>query len=213
MPGAGLSPPDATGDYGDDRAIALLAALMDQLGVARASLIGNSIGGRIAWKFAALKPERVTKLVLISPDGFASPGFDYGQAPNVPGVVAMLKYVLPRPVMRMNLAPAYGDPSRLTQTTFDRYYDLMRAPGVRGAMIDRMKQTVLEEPAPILRRIKAPVLLLWGEKDGMIPIANAEDYRRLLPDVTLVRLPGLGHVPMEEAPAESLPPVRAFLDR
>jgi pimeloyl-ACP methyl ester carboxylesterase len=49
MPGAGLSPPDSTGDYTDARAVALLAALMDQLGIARASLIGNSIGGRVAW--------------------------------------------------------------------------------------------------------------------------------------------------------------------
>jgi pimeloyl-ACP methyl ester carboxylesterase len=213
MPGAGLSPPDSTGDYTDARAIAVLAALMDQLGFQRASLIGNSIGGRVAWKFAALKPERVTKLVLISPDGFASPGFEYGRAPNVPAAVAILKYVLPKPLMRMNLAPAYGDPSRLTEATIDRYYDLMRAPGVRGAMIDRMKQTILEDPAPLLRRITAPILLLWGEKDGMIPVANAADYRRILPDSALNLLPGLGHVPMEEAPAESLPPVSAFLDR
>ena len=48
----------------------------------RASLIGNSLGGKIAWKFAAHYPERVDRLVLISPDGFASPGFEYGRRPK-----------------------------------------------------------------------------------------------------------------------------------
>jgi pimeloyl-ACP methyl ester carboxylesterase len=211
MPGAGLSEPDPTGDYSDARVRFLLAALMDKLGVAKATLIGNSIGGRIAWGFAARNPDRVTKLVLVSPDGFASPGFAYGQAPKVPAIAGAMKYVLPKSFLKMNLVPAYGDPARLTPATLDRYYDLVRAPGVRGALIDRMGQTVLEDPEPLLRRIQAPVLLVWGEKDGMIPVANAADYQKDLPDCRLALLPGLGHVPQEEAPAVSLAPVKEFL--
>jgi pimeloyl-ACP methyl ester carboxylesterase len=211
LPGAGLSEPDPTGDYTDARTMAILAALMDQLGVAKAALIGNSIGGRIAWSFAAHYPDRVIKLVLVSPDGFASPGFDYGRKPDVPEIVKIMRYVLPKPLMRMNLAPAYADPSRLGDATVDRYYELMLAPGGREAMIARMQQTVLEDPAPLLARIRVPVLLLWGEKDAMIPSANAADYQRYLPDSRLVLLPDLGHVPQEEAPERSLIPVRAFL--
>jgi pimeloyl-ACP methyl ester carboxylesterase len=211
LPGAGLSEPDTTGRYDDARAFEVLNGLMDQLGVAKAAIIGNSIGGRIAWKFAATYPDRVTKLVLISPDGFASPGFEYGRAPDVPSAVSIMRYVLPKPLLRMNLAPAYGDPSKLTEATLDRYYDLMLAPGVRDALIARMRQTVLVDPRPLLARIHAPVLLLWGEKDGMIPVANAADYQKVLPMSTLVLLPDLGHVPMEEAPDVSLPPVRRFL--
>jgi pimeloyl-ACP methyl ester carboxylesterase len=94
-----------------------------------------------------------------------------------------------------------------------RYYDLMLAPGVREAMIMRMAQTVLEPPDPLLNRIQAPVLLVWGEKDGMIPNSNAADYQRSLPNSTLALLPGLGHVPQEEDPETSLAPVRAFLAR
>ena len=124
-----------------------------------------------------------------------------------------MRYVLPKPMLRMNLSPAYGDPSRLTDAVLDRYYDLMLAPGVRGALIARMEQTVLEDPEPLLPRIAAPTLLLWGEKDAMIPVSNAADYRRLVPDVTLAALPGLGHVPQEEDPARSLEPVAAFLRR
>jgi pimeloyl-ACP methyl ester carboxylesterase len=213
LPGAGLSEPDPSGDYTDARTVELLSALMDRLGIARASLIGNSIGGRIAWTFAAKKPERVTKLVLISPDGFASPGIAYGRKPEVPALVHVMRYVLPKPLVRTNLAAAYGDPAALSEETLDRYYDLMLAPGVRGAMIARMEQSVRTDPVPLLSRIKVPVLLVWGAKDAMIPVSNAADYEKALPDSRLVTFPDLGHVPQEEAPAVSLAPVRAFLEQ
>jgi pimeloyl-ACP methyl ester carboxylesterase len=211
LPGAGLSSPDPTGDYTDARTIEILIALMDRLGVTRASLVGNSIGGRIAWTFAALKPERVAKLVLISPDGFESPGLSYGEKPEIPALAHAMRYVLPKALVRKNLEAAYGDPAALTEETLDRYYDLMLAPGVRDAMIARMAQTIRVDPEPLLRRIEAPVLLIWGEKDALIPVSNAADYVRALPYSRLVSFPDLGHVPQEEAPVESLAPVRAFL--
>jgi pimeloyl-ACP methyl ester carboxylesterase len=211
FPGAGLSPPDPTNDYTDARSLALILALMDQRGVSRATLVGNSLGGRIAWTFAAKHPERTDKLVLISPDGFASPGFEYGKAPDVPMALQAMQYVLPKALLQMNLEPSYGDPSVLTPATVDRYHDLMLAPGARKALLARMEQTVLVEPEPLLRSMKAPVLLLWGEKDALIPFSNAADYTRSLPDSRLVSFPKLGHVPHEEAPVESLAPLRAFL--
>ena len=82
LPGSGLSLPDPTGDYSDKRSLQIINALMDKLGLARASLVGNSIGGRIAWTFAGSYPSRTEKLVLVSPDGFASPGFEYGKEPE-----------------------------------------------------------------------------------------------------------------------------------
>jgi len=211
LPGSGLSAPDPQGDYTDARTLSVLLALMDRLGVAKASFIGNSIGGRIAWTFAAEHPDRVDKLVLISPDGFASPGFEYGRTPKVPAALGVMRYVLPKSLLRANLKPAYGDPSALTDQTVTRYYDLMLAPGVRQALLSRMKETVLVNPVPLLRSIKAPVLLVWGERDGMIPFANAKDYLQNLPNARLVALPALGHVPQEEAPAKSLAPVMDFL--
>ncbi len=128
LPGSGLSPPDPTGDYTDARSITLVLTLMDQLGLARASIVGHSIGGRIAWTLAAKHPDRVDKLVLVSPDGFASPGFEYGKAPEVPAVLGLMRYVLPKVLLRMNLAPAYADPARVSDEVLDRYSDLVRAP-------------------------------------------------------------------------------------
>jgi pimeloyl-ACP methyl ester carboxylesterase len=149
--------------------------------------------------------------VLISPDGFASPGFEYGKAPKVPAVLNLMKYFLPETLLRANLKAAYADPQRLSAATVDRYYDLLLATGNREAMIARMRQTLLKDPVPTLKRITTPTLLLWGEKDAMIPYGNSADYLRALPHARLVSLPGLGHVPFEESPAESLAPVIEFL--
>lgn len=212
LPGFGLTGPDPTGDYTDERAMRIILALMDKLGLAKASLIGNSLGGRLAWTFAAMHADRVDKLVLISPDGFASPGFEYGRAPDVPLMMRALPYVMPRAMLRASLAPAYANAAHLTEATLTRYSDMMRAPGVRGAILDRMRQSILQDPEPLLKKIQSPTLLLWGQRDGMIPFANSADYLRSLPHATLVPLPDLGHVPFEEAPAKSLPPVESFLD-
>jgi pimeloyl-ACP methyl ester carboxylesterase len=211
LPGSGLSPPDTTGDYTDTRSVTLILVLMDRLGIDKAAVVGNSIGGRIAWNMAADHPERVSKLVLISPDGFASPGFAYGEKADVPAVMKAMRFTLPKSALRPNLAASYGDPKRLTEASVKRYHDLMLARGGRGALLARMEQTVLTDPATRLPQIKAPVLLLWGRKDRLIPFSNSADYTRLLPDSRLVAFKDLGHVPMEEDPAQSLVPLREFL--
>lgn len=213
LPGFGLTGPDPTGDYSDDRAMHILAALMDELHIARATIIGNSLGGKLAWEFAAAYPQRVDRLVLISPDGFESPGFEYGRKPEVPYMLRLLPYVLPKFFLRMNLAPAYVNDAALTPALLTRYYDMMRAPGVRAAIIARLQQVRLEPPASRLRQIQAPTLLLWGERDGMIPFSNAQDYLKDIPNARLAALPDLGHVPFEEDPGRSLAPVVAFLGK
>ena len=95
-------------------------------------------------------------------------------------------------MLRANLAVAYARPEPLSEATLMRYRDLLLAPSVRAAMLARMGTTVLHDPAPILARIQPPTLLLWGERDRMIPIANAADYLQDLPHAQLVRLPNLG---------------------
>jgi pimeloyl-ACP methyl ester carboxylesterase len=212
LPGAGLSDPDPSGDYTDARTHALILKLMDKLDIKEAVFVGNSLGGRIAWTFAAKHPDRVSKLVLISPDGFASPGFEYGQKADVPALLSVMSYVLPKALYRPNLEAAYADPKRLTEAVFDRYYDLTLAPGARAALLARMQQTVLLDPRPILPTITQPVLLMWGKKDALIPVANAQDYLKALPNASLVTFENLGHVPHEEDAEGSIASLLAFLE-
>jgi pimeloyl-ACP methyl ester carboxylesterase len=211
LPGSGLSPPDPAHDYRDERSLDMLIALMDSLGLQRASLVGHSMGGRIAWTFAAKFPERVDKLVLVAPDGFASFGFEYGKPMVVPATLGLMRHVLPKPLLCMNLKSAYARPEALSDAVTTRYHDLILAPGARQAMLDRLRQTVLQEPLPLLRQIKAPTLLVWGEADAMIPLSNAQDYLQALQSSRLVSWPQVGHLPQEEAAELSLKAVADFL--
>ena len=211
LPGSGLSPPDPAHDYSDARRVQMLLRLLHDRGVDRASWVGHSMGGRMAWTMAARYPERVDRLVLVAPDGFSSAGFEYGQAIEVPASLGLMRHVLPKFVLRMNLQAAYAQPDSLSDALTDRYHDLLRAPGARQAMLERLKQTVLQEPEPLLRQIKAPTLLVWGEADAMIPFANARDYLQAIPGSRLVSWPGVGHVPQEEGSQTSLQVVADFL--
>ena len=211
LPGSGLSLPDPTGDYTDKRSLQIINALMDKLGLARASLVGNSIGGRIAWTFAGTYPARVDRLVLVSLDSFASPGFEYGKQPQVPVMAKLMRVALPKPLLTMSLRPAYANPASLTDALATRYHDLMLAPGSRDALLARMAQTVLTDPLPILKQITAPTLLVWGEQDAMIPFSNSNDYLKAIKGSKRVSFKGVGHLPHEEAPAESVMAVRDFL--
>lgn len=212
LPGFGLTGPDPSGDYSDERAGTILLALLDRLGVDRADVVGSSMGGRIAWNLASAHPQRVRRLVLMAPDGFASPGRPYDAVPRKPLIAYVLPYVLPERLLRKMLRSTYGDPGRLTEDTIARTRDMLLAPGVRPAILERMADNVLSPPEARLRRITAPTLLLWGDADRAIPIAHAADYLRELPQARLETLHGIGHVPMEEAPAATVAALRAFLD-
>jgi pimeloyl-ACP methyl ester carboxylesterase len=211
LPGSGLSTPDPTGDYSDPRSIETLAAILDQLNLKQVSLIGHSMGGKIAWKFAAKYPELVTKLVLVSPDGFIPPGSIIGKPPTVPLSMQMMRFVLPKSMLKSSLAVAFGDPTAFPPSLVTRYYDMMLAPGSRAALLARLAQATPVDPVPLLKSISTPTLLVWGENDRMIPFTNSADYLATLPNVKLANFPTLGHVPHEEAPSLSLPAVTAFL--
>lgn len=211
LPGAGLTGADPTGDYTDERGLVVLQALLDALDIRRAHVVGHSFGGRLAWKFAALHAGRVDRLALLAPDGFASPLFRYGRRTRVPFIFHVAQRFLPRSLVRMALVQSYGDPRAVTPALVARYYDLLRAPGVREASLARLAQTVLEPPEPLLRTIAAPTLLLWGERDSIIPATRAAGFLRTIPDARLVRFAGVGHLPHEEAPRPSLAALRRFL--
>ena len=185
--------------------------LLDHLAIRKASFIGNSLGGKLAWRVASAYADRVEKLVLLSPDGFASEGFEYDKQPEPSFMLSAMTTTLPKPLLKMSLAPAYADPNSLTSAMVDRYHDLMCAPGVRKSIVARFNQTVLRDPLPLLKNIQADTLLMWGENDAMIPIANASDYLKVIPKVRLDVLPNTGHLPQEEHVELGLAVLKKFL--
>lgn len=211
LPGFGLSGENDDSDFSESHDLAVIIGLLDHLRITKASFIGNSLGGKLAWRIAAAHPERVEKLVLISPDGFASEGYAYDQPSHAPIMLHAMTITLPKPLLKMSLLPAYADPTSLSDAMLDRYHDLMCAPGVRRSIVARVNQTILKDPLPILKNIQAETLVMWGERDAMIPIANANDYINALPNSRLVILPNIGHLPQEEQPQMGLQALQKFL--
>ena len=125
----------------------------------------------------------------------------------------LIKYFLPKYFLEKSLEPAFYYATQLNETLVNRYYDMLRAPGVRAAILARGDQTVYTDPVPRLKRITAPTLLLWGEEDQMIPSRNAQDYERDIPRSTTVLLPQSGHLIQEERPDVGLTAVSHFLDQ
>ena len=211
LPGFGLTGEDPSGIYTDQRSVEVLEAFLKELKITKVVLVGNSMGGKFAWQFAARYPNQVAKLVLISPDGYASPGIEYGKKPDVPAIADLYRYFFSKTFLAMNLEPAYANPKNLSDALVNRYYDLMLAPGVRGAILARMQQTVLQDPVPSLASIQVPTLLIWGEKDAFIPISNSNDYLKVMPNAKRVSLPNIGHLPQEEQPSIGLAALKEFL--
>ena len=212
LPGFGLTGASPANDYSEEKDLATLTHFADKLGLEKFSVMGHSMGGKMAWSLAASQPERVQALVLMAPDGFPQ-AKDIGTKPyEVPAVMGLIKYVFPKYLVRKSIEPAFSDADALNDALVNRYFDMLRAPGVRGAILNRSNQTIYSDPVPRLKAIKAPTLLIWGEQDQMIPSTNAQSYAHVLSNSTTVIVPKLGHLLQEEQPDKGLTAVMQFLD-
>jgi pimeloyl-ACP methyl ester carboxylesterase len=212
LPGFGLTGASPANDYSEEKDLAILTHFVDKLGLEKFSVVGHSMGGKMAWSLAASQPERVQALVLMAPDGFPETK-DIGTKPyEVPAIMGLIKFVLPKYLVRKSIEPAFLDADALNDALVNRYFDMLRAPGVRGAILERSNQTIYTDPVPRLKAIKAPTLLIWGEKDQMIPSTNAQSYANVLSNSTTVLIPKLGHLLQEEQPEKGLAAVMQFLD-
>ena len=153
-----------------------LAEWMGRLGIARASIVGHSMGGLIAADLAADFPERVERLVLVDAAAF-SPGPDYGQ--HAVGLLRWLRYA-PLGFLPVLLADAW------------------RAGPITLARAAR--ELLATDLGPKLARVRAPTLIVWGEHDSVVPPAVGERLRAHLPGAELVVIPGAAHNPMWDRP-------------
>lgn len=213
LPGFGLTGPNADGDYRDDRYVAFVRQVLSRLGVGRAIVAGNSLGGEIAWQLALADPARVAGLVLVDAAGHA---FEPEWLPlgfriaRIPVLREPMRWVLPRRAIEDSVRDVYGDPGRVTSALVDRYYELALRAGNRVALMQRMDQLA---PGPVERlgEIKVPTLILWGGRDRLIPPRWGEAFHQAMPGSRLVVFPKLGHVPQEEDPAATLAALRDWL--
>jgi pimeloyl-ACP methyl ester carboxylesterase len=200
FPGFGATEPPpaawAVGDYVD-----WTIALMDELGVQRASVIGHSFGGRVAIKLAALHPERVQKVVLTDAAGIR-PKRTLGYHLRVRA------FKTTRWLAQTPLAPASLRAWAAARIASSGSSDYKAASGtVRGSFV----RVVNEDLRDYLPRIQAPTLLIWGDRDEDTPLADGQLMERLIPDAGLVVFEGAGHYAYIEQAARFNVIVKTFL--
>ncbi len=211
-PGFGLTGPNPQGVYTNAYYTAFVVGLLDALNVRRCVPAGNSAGGRIAWHVAAAHPDRVHALILVDAAGYprTTPlptALSIAKSPFGPFLMAFVK----RSQAEAGAKAVYGDPRRLTPENVDRSLAMMLRPGNRSAIGASLRQDGGGADAGLVKSIKVPTLIIWGSLDNIIPPSDAERFHQDIAGSRLVVLPGVGHLPQEEVPTESLAVARAFL--
>ncbi|MBQ4819178.1 alpha/beta hydrolase [Aquimarina sp. MMG016] len=216
LPAFGLTGPNPSSKYSIKAYTDFVNEFLSQLQVDSCYMVGNSLGGHIAWNFVADYPDKVKKLILIDASGYPSSSekktpwvFKLARTPVINSVV---RYITPKSMVRKNLEQVYFDDQKITDELVDRYYDLMLREGNRQAFIDRIK-TQHNSNVEKLKKVNAETLVLWGADDLWIPLQQGQGLVNELPNAELVILENTGHVPMEESPDESLFEVIKFLAR
>jgi pimeloyl-ACP methyl ester carboxylesterase len=219
LPGFGLTGPTPNRTYNVDEDVRVVLAVLDHLGIKRCVMGGNSLGGSIAWRIALAYPSRVEKLILVDSGGYptrpASMPIAFYLA-HMPVFDWMVRNTLPRFIIAQGLRSVYGDPDKVTPDLVERFWEITRREGNRRAMIDRGRQrrpASLDQPSlgHRIAELSQPTLILWGGRDRLIPADIAERFHRDIPGSKMVVFPGLGHVPQEEDPAQTMAAVGDFL--
>jgi pimeloyl-ACP methyl ester carboxylesterase len=185
MPGFGKTPVAAEG-CNIATHVLYLRRFLDALGYPQVTLVGNSLGGWIATRFAIDYPERVNHLYLLNSAGLRREQMNSPYAVDREAAQRsanhMLGYQLPLPgfildaIVRTSQMPAYSN--------FVTGYDSQ------------------EELDSVLTQVQTPTTIIWGERDKVFPIACAHDLHTGIANSELVMLKGVGHLPQMQASAK-----------
>lgn len=216
LPAFGLTGPNKNAEYSIERYTQFLSQFLEKIKVDKFHLAGNSLGGNIAWNYAAEYPEKVLKLILIDASGLPTftPQPTIFKMAKTPILNSLFLYITPKFMIRKNIEQVYADKLKVTDALVTRYHKMSLRTGNRKAFIDRAKTDFnLAEKVNLvkLKSVKTTTLLIWGAKDTWIPLGNGKRMDSMLPNSKLVILENSGHVPMEENPKESLEFLKSFL--
>ncbi len=201
--------------YSPDAAVSQLFALLDEQGIERAILVGNSAGGTLALRAALAQPERVAGLILVSPAVMAG-----GGAP------AFVQPLLRSPQLQ-RIGPLIARALLGQGDTLESraYYDAslvtaeQRARSRLGVQVENWDRALWEFTAAsqasnlteTLAEITVPVLVVTGENDLVVPTSQSVALAEELPNAEVVVFPACGHLAQEECPPALLAAINAWL--
>ena len=195
--------------------------LMDALGIERAAVVGNSLGGRVALELALRSPGRVAALALLDP---SVPGLRWryvmGFTRVFPTEIGAIPFPLRERWMEVMIRRLFAQPDRLPNEGYSsaaaEFIRIYRNPVARMAFFSTLRHIVTERPDSFfasLRRIKQQALIIFGDQDRLVPARLGVRLAQHLPHAELVVLPDVGHVPQFEATDETLELLTGFLGR
>ncbi|RUP08851.1 acetoin dehydrogenase dihydrolipoyllysine-residue acetyltransferase subunit [Hyphomicrobium sp.] len=192
LPGHGKSTKDiASGDLGE--LADAVAAVVNDAGISKAHFVGHSLGAAVVFKMLEQHPDRVASIVGVAPAGVGPSVNDA----YVSGFIAAEK----RKDVKSSLQMLVADPEQVSAAMIEGIQRYKRLEGVAKAI-----QTIAAKTLPggrqtssfrdLLEKTNKPILIVWGEKDAIIDAAQAEG---LSGKISIIRLPGVGHMPHLEA--------------
>ncbi len=180
FPGFGMSP-EPTDVWGVDEYTRAIEALVDAEGITAPTLIGHSFGGRVGILYASRRD--VSKLVLVDAAGIKP-------RPKLKKVLKQSTYKTLRRALELLLG------KKRSEEPVNRLRRLFGSADYRQSSAQMraiMSRVVNEDLTDCLPKIKAPTLLIWGEKDTATPISDARKMERLIPEAGLVSFAEAGH--------------------
>jgi 2-hydroxy-6-oxonona-2,4-dienedioate hydrolase len=221
LPGSGASAKPAADRYSPAFFERFVGALLDALGAERAAVVGNSLGGLAGLRFALSEPERVTALGLVASAGLGRKVSPALRSLSVPGYGRMaVSWGRRRPGAAQRAlgrsALLFADPWRVPRNWLKEQYRLARLPGFLNAQLAtiraqvgiRGQREVLLDRLPDLR---TPTLVVWGERDRVLPPSQAHEAITRLPNGSLELIPNCGHLPQVEHPERFASSLARFL--
>ena len=190
----------------------LLERLLDKLDLAAAAVVGNSMGGFIASELAISSPQRVERLVLVSAAGISTHA-PRGSASAVPVLRRLERIMMASGAWAASRSDTVARRARLRDVALNvivhdptRLSAALAAEQVRGAgkpgFIQGLEAVLDYDISARLPEIACPTLIVWGDRDRLINVRDADAFAQLIPNSRKVILPDTGHVSMLERPAE-----------
>jgi haloalkane dehalogenase len=220
--GFGLSERPRNAPYTPEWHAQNLAEFVDRLKPGSLTLVVHDFGGPIALPFALRRPGLVKRLVVINSWmwSFADDRDMASKARIAGSAVGRFLYRWANLSLRVIAPSAYGDRRKLTPAIHRQYLDRFPDRWSRGAVLWPLAHALLGSSAfyDSLWRERAqltgrPVLIVWGMRDSAFGPNQLARWKEALPEAKVVQLEHAGHWPHEEAPAEVLTALRAFLER
>jgi len=221
LPGHGDSSKPRS-DYSLGAFAALLRDLLDELGITQATIIGHSLGGGVAMQFTYQHPDYCQRLILISSGGL---GTDVGltlRLLSAPGAEFIMPIIAPAPVLAAGervwswLRKAGIEAPRGEEIW--RSYSSFSDASTRQAFLRTLRSVVdyRGQSVSALNRLNSktefPIMVIWGDRDAIIPVEHAYAAQEVRPDIRLEVLQGVGHFPQVERSAEVVELIEDFIN-